>query len=237
MKNCIAIIPARGGSKRIPKKNIRNFLGKPVIQYSIDAAKKSKIFDEVMVSTDDVKIAKISISSGAIVPFYRSKRNSDDRATMADVIKEVLRFYSKKGVNFQYFACIYAVAPFININILKKSYEMLINHKVDAVIPVIAYSHPIQRALEINKNGKLIMINKKYRKVRTQDLPKRYHDSAQFFFMRTESFLKKKQIFTDNTMAIEVQQQYAQDIDNENDWRNAEIKYQVIKKYRKHEQI
>jgi pseudaminic acid cytidylyltransferase len=228
MKNCLAIIPARGGSKRIPKKNIKPFLNIPVINYSIEAAKKTKIFDEIMVSTDDNEICKIAITAGAKVPFLRSKKNSGDKSTLTEVIKEVLKYYLLKGMKFKYFACIYPVAPLIDPKMLQESLKMLMRRNVDAVIPVIAYSHPIQRALKMNRSGKLLMINGKYKDVVTQDIPVRYHDSGQFFLMRTSSFNKKGMIFTDNVLGIKISERLAQDIDNEDDWYLAEMKYSFL---------
>lgn len=225
----IAIIPARGGSKRIPKKNIRSFLGTPIIKHSIDIALKAKIFDEIMVSTDDSEIAKLSASFGANIPFMRSKKNSDDIATLSSVLKEVLLEYAKNGKHFKYFCCIYPTAPLIDFRLLQKSIKILKNGNFDTVLPVVAYSHPIQRALRISKTGELEMINKKFENTRTQDLSKSFYDAGQFFFMKTESFLQKGKIFTNQVKAIELPQLHSQDIDNEDDWMNAEIKYQAIK--------
>lgn len=154
MKN-LAIITARGGSKRIPRKNIRNFLGKPIIAYSIEAALRSGAFEEVMVSTDDDEIAEISLEFGAKVPFKRSAETSNDTATTTDVIIEVLEEYKKRGMNFDYACCLYPTAPFVRPESLKEGLEAMLREGSDAAIPVVKFSYPIQRALEVNNDGRL----------------------------------------------------------------------------------
>lgn len=226
----LAIIPARGGSKRIPRKNIKLFQGKPAIFYAIDTAKKSKLFDEIMVSTDDDEIAKISASFGAKVPFVRSKKNSDDDAILSDVISEVLLEYAKIGKTFDYFCCIYPVTPLLNPKFLSKAFKILIKGGFDTVMPIVSFGHPIQRALRFNSNNKLEMIDKNYLNTKTQDLQTTYFDPGQFFFMNTKSFLIKKKIFTDNSQGIVIPALNAQDIDNEEDWRMAEVKYRILHK-------
>ena len=145
----LCIIPARGGSKRIPKKNIKKFLGKPIITYSIKTAIDSKLFDEVMVSTDDVEIAEIAIQHGAKVPFMRSAKNSDDFATTFDVIEEVINYYKNDNIEFNYVCCLYSCAPFVTIDTLSIAYNKLIDKEFDTVLPVVPYSSPIKRALKI----------------------------------------------------------------------------------------
>ena len=140
----VAIITARGGSKRIPKKNIRDFLGNPIISYSISAALKSKCFDEVMVSTDDKEIAEIALAHGAQIPFFRSPQTSDDFATTAEVLNEVLEEFSKRGVEFTYACCIYPTAPFVSSRKLAHAYDQLIKFDADSVFPVVHFSYPIQ---------------------------------------------------------------------------------------------
>ena len=227
--NTIAVIIARAGSKRIFKKNIKLFLGKPIINYSIKNAIKSKIFDEVMVSTDDEEIEKISIKFGAKVPFRRSSKNSSDFSTTADVIYEVLNSYHEIGINPKYVCCIYPTAPLLNYKILIDAYEIIKKNSAKSVIPVAKFSYPIQRAL-IKKNKKLKMnwpenINK-----RSQDLNEFYHDAGQFYFLRVESFLKEKLLFTDCTYPIELPSILVQDIDVIEDWGLAEFKYKYLKK-------
>ena len=222
----ICIIPARGGSKRIPKKNIKVFLGKPIIAYSIKAALDSKLFDEVMVSTDDEEIAKIAKQYGASVPFIRSPKNSDDFATTFDVIEEVIQVYKTQGKRFENICCIYSCAPFVTSEILLKAYDRLIQKKFDTVFPIIAYSFPIQRALRVNQ-GKVSMILKDNLNIRSQDLEKSFHDAGQFYWCNTKQLLSSEKLITSNSGGIEISELDAQDIDTNRDWNLAELKYQL----------
>jgi len=223
----LAIIPARGGSKRIPRKNIKDFLGKPIIAYSIEAALKSGLFDEVMVSTDDKEIAEIAIKYGAKVPFLRSDKNADDHATTVDVLIEVMEKYKAQGRTFENIACLYPSAPFTTSNKLKEAYTILISKKLDAVFPVMPFSFPIQRSLKMNE-GKLDYFYPEFENSRSQDLEMAYHDAGQFYFINTSSLLNNKSILSKNTGAILITELEAQDIDNETDWKIAEIKYELI---------
>lgn len=225
--SCIAIITARGGSKRIPRKNIKGFLGKPIIAYSIEAALQSKLFDTVMVSTDDAEIAEVAKKYGAEVPFYRSAENSNDFAGTAVVIEEVLLELKKLGKEYTHACCLYPTAPFINTQTLTQAYTLLKENKYKSVYPVCAFSYPIQRALQFNEN-KIEMMYPENLQKRSQDLPKAYHDAGQFYWLETESFLKEKQILTQNTGAIILDELQVQDIDNETDWKLAELKYKTI---------
>jgi len=227
--NNLCIIPARGGSKRIPKKNIKSFLGKPIIAYSIEAAIQSKLFTEIMVSTDCQETAEIALRYGAKVPFLRSKENSNDFATTYDVIKEIIDEYKKDGVNFENICCIYACAPFVTANNLKHAYQELSNKQVDTIFPIIEYSFPIQRAIKINK-GKIKLFNNKYLDARSQDLERSYHDAGQFYWMKSENILNKGRIITDNCSGIIITELEGQDIDNEIDWELAELKFKLLKK-------
>ena len=222
----ICIIPARGESKRIPRKNIKEFLGKPIIAYSIKAALDSGLFDEVMVSTDDVEIAYIAKKFGAKVPFMRSAKNSDDFATTFDVIEEVIQSYRSQGKDFENICCVYSCAPFVNSEILLKAYNQLIRNKFDTVFPIIAYSFPIQRALRID-NSKVSMILEENLNVRSQDLEDSFHDAGQFYWCNSKKLLQNKKILTKNTGGVEISELEAQDIDNEIDWKLAELKFQL----------
>ena len=222
----LAIIPARGGSKRIPKKNIKNFLGKPIIAYSIKAALNSNLFDEVMVSTDDEEIAKIAKSYGAKVPFLRSNKNSDDFAVLADVVEEVLENYKSKKKNFDMICCILPTAPFVTSVKITEAYRKLIENNFDSVFPVLEFSFPIQRSLKIEEN-KVALVWEENLNSRSQDLEPRYHDSGQFYWVKYTSFIKEKKLFTNNSGAIVISELQAQDIDTETDWRLAEIKYKI----------
>jgi N-acylneuraminate cytidylyltransferase len=222
----ICIIPARGGSKRIPRKNIKYFLGKPIIAYSIQAALDSLLFDEVMVSTDDSEIAKIAVKYGAKVPFKRSDKNSDDFATTFDVIEEVIISYKNEGREFDNVCCLYACAPFVTKELILESFQKLKSNNFDTVFPVIPYSFPIQRAL-IEKNGKIFMIKENNLQSRTQDLEKTYHDVGQFYCCKIDRIMLNKKILTNNTGGIFVTELDAQDIDNHIDWKLAELKYSL----------
>ena len=222
----ICIIPARGGSKRIPRKNIKDFLGKPIIAYSIQAALDSGLFDEVMVSTDDKEIADIVKNYGAKVPFMRSAKNSDDFATTFDVIEEVIQSYRSQNKDFENICCVYPCAPFVTSKILLKAYNQLIEKKFDSVFPIISYSFPIQRALKVDQ-GKVSMIIEDNLNIRSQDLEESFHDAGQFYWCNTKQLLISKKILTQNTGGVEVSQLEAQDIDTEIDWKLAELKYQI----------
>ncbi len=224
----LAIIPARGGSKRVHKKNIKLFLGQPIIKYSIDAAIRSELFDEIMVSTDDKKIAGIAESYGAKIPFMRSKETSDDFATLADVIQEVLMEYKKRKIEFTAFCCILPTAVFIKAKILLEGLNILKKTNADSVIPIVKFSYPVQRALKI-KNGLLSMIRPENYIKRSQDLETLYHDAGQFYWVNAISFLRQKRLFMNKTLPIEISDLEVQDIDDENDWKTAEIKYKIKK--------
>jgi len=226
MKN-VAIITARGGSKRIPRKNIKAFLGQPIIKYAIDAALQSGSFDEVMVSTDDAEIADIARQCGAKVPFLRSEKTSNDFATTSDVILEVLNEYISRAEKFDQFCCMYPTAPFVTAEKLKKAMEMLSASDADTVFPVTRFSFPILRSLKI-EDGKLKMNWPEHLNTRSQDLAPAFHDCGQFYVMRTDRFLEKKRILTDNTIPFEMPESEVQDIDNEEDWKIAEIKYSFL---------
>lgn len=223
----VAIIIARGGSKRIPGKNIKPFLGKPIISYSIEAAIKTKCFDAVMVSTEDKKIADIARRYGATVPFMRSAGTSGDYSTTFDVIEEVLSEYNRRGTEFNYGCCIYPAAPFVTAEKLTKAFNLLIESNADSLIPVTKFNYPILRSLKI-ENNVLRMNWPEHTNTRSQDLPPAYHDCGQFYFFKSGSILKKKNLFTDFTIPLEIPESEAQDIDNEEDWKLAEIKYSLL---------
>lgn len=225
----IAIIPARGGSKRIPRKNIKEFLGKPIIAYSIEAAIKSELFDEVMVSTDDEEIAEISKKYGASVPFFRSKDTSNDFATTSDVLLEVLEKYKSYKKCFNFFCCIYPCAPFITSGKLKVTFDILNKSNSESLIPVVKFSYPIQRAFRI-KDEVLNFIYPDSINKRTQDMEEAFHDAGQFYWMKTKAFLQNISLLTDKTMPYILSEKEVQDIDNEEDWSIAEIKIEIINK-------
>lgn len=227
MKKRIAVITARGGSKRIPGKNIRAFCGKPILLYSIEAAALSGLFDEVMVSTDSQKIAEIARAAGAKVPFMRGGDTSGDYATTADVLLEVLAEYEKRGRYFDTLCCIYPTAPFVTAEKLKKAVLLLEEKDVDSVVPIVRYSFPPQRAFII-RDGLTVMKYPEHAGSRSQDLEPYFHDCGQFYCMQTDRFKQKKQIFTDRMLSIEMPETQVQDIDNETDWELAELKYRMM---------
>lgn len=226
-KKCLAIITARGGSKRIPRKNIKEFCGKPIIQYSIEAALESNIFDEVMVSTEDEEIMGIAKRCGASVPFMRSEETANDTAMTHEVVLEVLEKYKEHGVEFEYVCCIYPTAPFITAKKLEESLEKLEEHKADTVLPVVAFSFPPQRCFVI-REGSVQFKWPENRLVRSQDLEKYYHDAGQYYFMRTKRFLETHNLVMEKTIPIIVDEMEVQDIDNIVDWKLAEVKYKIM---------
>lgn len=226
--NNLAIITARGGSKRIHRKNIKDFLGKPIIGYSIEAAIKSGLFDEVMVSTDDKEIAEVAESYGAKVPFFRSVENANDYATLVDVIIEVMNQYAKIGKTYENICCILPTAPFVAEARISEALDLLLKEKLDSVCPVVEFSYPILRALEINDNKKLQMMWPEYLKARSQDLKPAFHDSGSFYWVRTNTLLKENSLFCKNGGAIILPETEVQDIDTETDWKLAELKFKLL---------
>jgi pseudaminic acid cytidylyltransferase len=224
----LAIIPARGGSKRIPKKNIKFFLGKPIIAYAIETAINSKLFDEVMVSTDDHDIAEIAVSYGAKVPFIRSEKNANDFATTIDVIKEVISSYEKLERKFKYASCIYPCTPLLSKQRLSESFYLLEKKNLDCVFPIIKYGFPIQRAVRLNDKGLIEMYQPENLITRSQDLEDSFHDAGQFYSFNVNNLVSKQKLLTELTGYIEVSEMEAQDIDNLVDWRLAELKYKII---------
>ena len=224
----IAIITARGGSKRIPKKNIREFCGKPIIGYSIQAAKDAGVFDTVMVSTDSEEIAAIAKQEGAEVPFLRSEETSGDFATTSDVILEVLLQYEARGEVFDEVCCIYPTAPFVTGEKLKDAVNVMEEKKYDSVMPVTPFSFPPLRGMVLD-GDKISYKWEKYEDYRSQDLETIYHDCGQFYVLNTEVFKQTKKLVTKNTGAIEISELEMQDIDNEIDWKLAELKYELLR--------
>lgn len=226
MRN-IAIIPARIGSKRINKKNIKDFLGNPIIAYSIKTALKTKLFDEVMVSTDSLEVKEISEKYGANVPFLRSKKNSNDYASLYDVVEEVIIEYERCGKKFDNFCMILATAPFIDCDMLTNSFFYLKEKKYDTVFPIVRFSYPILRALEI-EDGKIKMIWPENMKKRSQDLKESFHDAGLFYWGNIKKIIKKRAFFTNNSFGYEIPESIAQDIDTIEDWNLAELKYKLL---------
>jgi pseudaminic acid cytidylyltransferase len=224
----IAVIPARGGSKRIPRKNIKNFCGKPILTYSIDAAFKSKCFDRVVVSTDDSEIADIAIKLGAEVPYIRSAELSDDYAGTNAVMCDAMQWFEKNGELPDLACCIYATAPFISTTSLNDGLNIMMSLKYDYAFTISEFSSPIQRALRINNNGIVEMLDPELYETRSQDLEQAFHDAGQFYWGRTEAWLSKKKILSSNSCPIQLPRHQVQDIDTLEDWEYAEKMFQIF---------
>lgn len=218
----VAVITARGGSKRIPRKNIKEFMGKPMLAYAVEAAVNSKVFDEVMVSTDDVEIAEIAKQFGAKVPFMRSEKTANDFATTADVLEEVVSEYKKRGKTFDELCCIYPCVPFLTADVIKNAYEKFKTSGADRLTPVVKYSFPIQRAFKLNEQGLLEYREPENAPKRSQDLEPMYHDVGMFYFYKAEK------MNSDKIAMLEMDEAMVQDIDNDSDWQMAEMKYRIM---------
>lgn len=230
----IAIITARGGSKRIPKKNIRDFCGKPILAYSIEAALQAGVFDTVMVSTDSEEIARVALAYGAEVPFYRSEKTSGDYATTNDVLLEVLAEYEKRGQTFDLTCCIYPTAPFVTGKKLRNAVEQLSASDADTILGVVPFSFPPQRAMVV-REGRLVFEYPEYLDTRSQDLVPHYHDAGQFSIMKTERYLVNRKVMLGEILPMVIDELEVQDIDNETDWKIAEMKYRLMMEKEKHE--
>lgn len=226
-EKCLAVITARGKSKRIPRKNIKEFCGKPIIAYSIQAALESGVFDEVMVSTEDAEIAEIAQKAGAQVPFLRSEETSGDMAMTHEVMIEVLRQYEKQGRKFDVVCCIYPTAPFLTSDRLRESMDKLRQTQADGVVPIVRYSFPPQRCFVI-EDGRIQYKWPENRLRRSQDLEPYYHDCGQFYMMRVQSFLAEENMIMKNTAPIIMDEMEVQDIDTPEDWEMAEMKYRLL---------
>ena len=223
----LAIIIARGGSKRIPRKNIKEFCGKPIIAYSIEAALRAGCFDTVMCSTDDAEIADVAKQYGAEVPFFRSPETSNDFATTADVLREVIGEYEKRGQIFDYFCCLYPTAPFVSAEKIRYGFELMRKTDASGAIPVVPFSYPIQRALKIT-DDKISMVQPEYLLSRSQDLMKTYHDAGQYYWYKTSAFHENPNIMMLNPAAIVTPEEEVQDIDTMDDWKLAEMKWKIL---------
>lgn len=222
--NNLCIIPARGGSKRIPRKNVKPFLGKPMLAYSIETANQTGLFDEIMVSTDDDEIVEVARQYGAKVPFKRSAETASDFATTADVLKEVLTQYQSLGKEFDNFCCFYATAPLVQSKDVVSAFELLQHSDFTCVYPVVQFSYPIWRCLDLATDGTMTRHWPEFENSRSQDLPKEYHDTGTFYWYKTKEWLSGN----NKVGGIEVDETTIQDIDTETDWKLAEIKYRML---------
>jgi N-acylneuraminate cytidylyltransferase len=224
----IAIIPARGGSKRIPGKNIKDFCGQPIIAYSIQAAQKSGLFDRIIVSTDDEEIAAVSRQFGAEIPFLRPQELADDYTGTNAVVKHALEWFRDHGEPAQYACCIYATAPFIQFEYLKQGFDKLISSNKDFVFSVTSFEFPIQRAVRINQDGEVEPFFPDHISSRSQDLEETYHDAGQFYWGYAESYLNGKEPHTSKSLPVILPRYLVQDIDTMEDWHKAEQIYKSI---------
>ena len=222
----IAIIPARGGSKRIKNKNIKEFHGKPIIAWSIETALKSKCFDKIIVSTDSEKIKKIAEKYGAEIPFLRPKNLSDDYTPTAPVISHSIKYLEKKGCSIDFACCIYPTAPFLKAEYLLKGLEHIIKNNVQYVFSATNYNFPIQRSFFINKNKKIEMFFPNKYLTRSQDLIKCFHDAGQFYWGKKESWIDNTPLFSGDSFPIILPNYLVQDIDTIEDWQRAEKIFQ-----------
>lgn len=228
MKLCV--IPARGGSKRIPRKNIRLFAGEPIIAYSIATAHKCKLFDRIMVSTDDTEIANISESLRAEVPFLRPPELADDYTGTNSVVKQAIEWHNTRGIKIEFACCLYATAPFVQTYDLRKAYNLLLKSGKAFVFSVTRYTFPIQRALRLNELGEIEAIYPEHRETRSQDLEQTFHDAGQFYWGTAHAFLDEIPLFSNHSLPLILPSHRVQDIDNEEDWQRAEIMFHACNK-------
>jgi N-acylneuraminate cytidylyltransferase len=224
----VAIIPARGGSRRIERKNIRGFRGKPILAWSIEAALASAAFDVVMVSTEDSEIAAIAEEYGAEVPFRRNESTASDTATTASVLLEVLEEYDKRGTTFDMACCLYPTAPFVQPGDLIKGQRALVDSDFEVIMPVVPFAYPIWRSLRRTDSGQLVMNFPDYRDERSQDLPASFHDAGQWYWFQTAALRRDGSLMGSNTGSIVLPSLAVQDIDTEEDWTLAELKHQRL---------
>ena len=223
----VVVIPARSGSKRIKNKNIKIFNGKPIIYYSINAAKKTKLFKRIIVSTDSKKIQKLAKKFGAECSFLRPKNLSGDKIGTAPVIEYAIKKFNIKS---KFVCCIYPAAPLIRYNDIISSYKKIKNKKCLSCYTITKYDFPIQRALTRDKNNQVKFLNYNSTNKRSQDLEARYHDAAQFYWLNTKLFLKKKSLYSNKSIGYLIPSLRAQDIDDNNDWNIALAKFNKMNK-------
>lgn len=228
MREIIAIIPARGGSKRIPRKNIKDFFGKPMISYAINACKDAGIFSKIMVSTDSEEIAAVAKLFGADVPFFRSQETSSDFATTSDVLCEVITNYKTLGLDFEFVCCVYPCVPFLTGASLKDAFEEFISTNVNGLHPVCKYPAPPEWSMKI-VDGVLIPNNPELLNIRSQDLVPQYFDAGMFYFLKTAALLDQMTLVPVTTKGYIMNEKDVQDIDTLEDWESAELKYKILR--------
>jgi pseudaminic acid cytidylyltransferase len=224
----LAVIPARGGSKRIPRKNIKQFAGQPIIAWSISAAKKSGCFDRIIVSTDDEEIADVARACGAEVPFIRPSELSNDQATTIPVISHAINWQNSNGEKVSEACCIYATAPFVSSEDLKRGLDVLIDSSADYAFSVTSYAFPIQRAVRITPNQRVEMFNSEHYEARSQDLEEAWHDAGQFYWGKSAAWLNCLPLFGQHSTPVILPRYRVQDIDTLEDWERAELMYRAM---------
>ena len=224
----ICVIPARGGSKRIPRKNIKQFNGKPVIAYSIEAAKQSGCFDKIIVSTDDRKIAEVANQYGAETPFVRPAELSNDFVGIMPVTKHAINWVKENNSLPKFVCCLYATVPFISAKLIIEAYNKLLNTDSDFVFAATRFSAPIEKAIRINSNEKVEVVNSSHYNTRSQDFEEFYHDAGQLCWGKMTSWQQKETVFAPYSTAIILPSYLVQDIDSIEDWKKAEIMYKVM---------
>lgn len=228
----LAVIPARGGSKRIPGKNLKVFEGRPILHWAIATAHEAGVFDTVMVSTDDAEIAASAKAASAEVPFHRSAETADDHATLLDVLGEVVGAYQEQGERFDAVCCILPTAVLMTADRLREGWEMFATGEFDSVFPVVRFPAPIQRALRRDDGGLISMFQPEHYRARSQDLEPAYHDAGQFYWMSSQACLERRPTFEGRAGSLVLDETEAQDIDTETDWRIAELKHRLLRQGR-----
>lgn len=226
----ICIIPARGGSKRIPKKNIRDFCGRPMIARSIAAAENSGVFDRIFVTTDSEEVAAVAREQGAEIPFMRPPELSDDHASTDAVVVHALNWCRENGCMPEYACCLYATAPFARPEYLRKGLELLKSTGATSAFSVTSFPFPIFRGLKINQTGALEMFWPEHRMTRSQDLPEAYHDAGQFYWMNVARYMQAPALYAPDAVPVILPRYLVQDIDTPEDWERAEIMFRTLEK-------
>ena len=224
----LAIIPARGGSKRIPRKNIKLFCAKPMIAWSIDAALQSGCFDQVIVSTDDQEIAEVARQYGATVPFMRPAELSDDHTGTVPVIQHAIEWVNAQGQPVEQACCLYATAPFVSAEDINRGLDILDATQSDYAFSVTSYAFPIQRAIRLNDEGRVQMFNPEYFNIRSQDLEEAFHDAGQFYWGTADAWLQGRMIFGTGSVPVPLPRHRVQDIDTPEDWVRAEWLFKAM---------
>jgi pseudaminic acid cytidylyltransferase len=224
----IAVIPARGGSKRIPRKNIRLFCGKPIMAYSIAAAQQTGLFDQIVVSTDDEEIASVARACGATTPFVRPRAIADDFTGTNAVVKHAINWFNGQGHDITHACCVYATAPLVQARFIQDGYDTLVRSGAAFAFSVTSYAFPIQRALRMKPDGHVDAFYPEHRMTRSQDLEPAYHDAGQFYWGTAQAFLEDTPLFSPRSIGVALPRFLVQDIDTLEDWEQAELMYQAI---------